>query len=69
MEDLYDWSGQTKDFCEEMHKAIMYNQMHGWLISFHIISALTKDEGNVSFLITVLLETRGAVMLYIGIIG
>ena len=32
-------------FCEEIHKAIMYNQMHGWPISFHIISALTKDEG------------------------
>ena len=47
----------------------MYNQMHGRPINFHIISALTKDEGNVSFLITILLETRGAVMLYIGIIG
>ena len=37
-------------FYEEMHKAIMFNQMHGWSISFHIISALIKDEHDAQLL-------------------
>ena len=39
--------------------------MNGWPISFHnfIISALTKDERDVGFFTTVLLETRRVAML------